>query len=103
VGDFLVLGMSPFAGTLEADSGMLYVSDSAAGHVIPISIDARQIGRPITVGQAPRTCSLTPGGDILLAVDTASNDLAVIRVKTSSLITLIPVGSHPRDLAIKMF
>jgi YVTN family beta-propeller protein len=40
---------------------------------------------------------------MLLVVDTASNDLAVIRVKTSSLITLIPVGSHPRDLAIKMF
>jgi YVTN family beta-propeller protein len=55
------------------------------------------------VGQAPRTCVLTPGGDILLAVDTASNDLAVIRAKTGSLITLIPVGSAPRDLAVDLF
>jgi YVTN family beta-propeller protein len=55
------------------------------------------------VGSAPRTSRLTPGGDILLVVDTASNDLAVIRPKTANLITLIPVGSKPRDLAIKVF
>jgi hypothetical protein len=29
--------------------------------------------------------------------------LAVIRAKTSSLITLIPVGARPRDIAIKVF
>jgi YVTN family beta-propeller protein len=63
----------------------------------------RQVLRPITVGSAPRTSRLTPGGDILLVVDTASNDLAVIRPKTANLITLIPVGSKPRDLAIKVF
>jgi len=32
-----------------------------------------------------------------------SNDLPVIRVWTQSLITLIPVGSRPRSLAIKLF
>jgi len=26
-----------------------------------------------------------------------------VRAKTSGLITLIPTGSHPRDLAIKVF
>jgi len=36
-------------------------------------------------------------------VDAASNDLAAIRVKTSSLMTLIPVGGRPRDLAVKAF
>jgi YVTN family beta-propeller protein len=103
VGDFLLLGMSPAAGTFSAPDQKLYVSDSAAGRVIPIAIDVRQAGRPIPVGQNPRTCLLTPGGDILLVVDTTSNDLAVIRAKTSSLITLIPVGARPRDIAIKVF
>jgi YVTN family beta-propeller protein len=46
---------------------------------------------------------LTPGGDMLLVVDATSGDLAVIRAKTGSLITLIPIGSHPRDLAVKLF
>jgi hypothetical protein len=46
-------------------------------------------------------------------VDTASNDLAVIRTRIAqpssalgppqSPITLIPVGPHPRDLAVKIF
>jgi YVTN family beta-propeller protein len=103
VSDFLLLGMSPAAGTFSAADQRLYVSDSAGGHVIPIAIDVRQAGRPIQVGQNPRTCLLTPGGDILLVVDTTSNDLAVIRTKTSALITLIPVGARPRDIAVKVF
>ena len=39
VGDFLLLGMSPGAATLTADSQTLYVSDSAAGHIVPVSIN----------------------------------------------------------------
>jgi DNA-binding beta-propeller fold protein YncE len=103
VGDFLLLGMSPSAGTLSTDSQTLYISDSATGHVVPVAIAGRQTAPAILVGQAPLTCRLTPGDDILLVVDTASSDLAVIRAKTFSLITLIPVGSRPRDLAIKYF
>jgi len=57
----------------------------------------------ISVGQNPITCLLSPGGDVLLVADAASNDLAAIRVRTSSLMTLIPVGSRPRDLAVKSF
>ena len=103
IGDFLMLGSSPSSGTLKSDTETLYVSDSTAGHVVPVAMATRQVLRPITVGSAPRTSRLTPGGDILLVVDTASNDLAVIRPKTANLITLIPVGSQPRDLAIKVF
>jgi YVTN family beta-propeller protein len=95
--------MSPSSGTFSNPDQRLYVSDSAAGRVIPIAIDIRQAGRPISVGQNPRTCMLTPGGDILLVVDAASNDLAVIRAKTSALITLIPVGGRPRDVVVKVF
>ncbi|MGH9725245.1 MAG: YncE family protein, partial [Candidatus Acidiferrales bacterium] len=81
----------------------LYLCDSASGHIVPVLIQIRQVERPILVGQSPRTCMLTPGGDILLAVDSASNDLAVIRAETGSLITLIPLGAGPRDLAVKVF
>ena len=93
--------MSPTAGSMTPDAQILYISDSAAGHIVPVAIDLRAKRSADPVGQIPRTCMLTPGGDMLLAVDTASNDLAVIRAKTGGLITLIPVGSHPRDLAVK--
>jgi YVTN family beta-propeller protein len=46
---------------------------------------------------------LTPGSDLLLVVDTQSNDLAVVRRDTGGLITLIPVGQRPRDIAVKEF
>jgi YVTN family beta-propeller protein len=103
VGDFRFLGMSPMAGALSADGATLYATDSAAGHVVPVAIGNRQVAHPITVGQSPVAAELTPGGDILAVVDTSSDDLAVIRTKTSSLITLIPTGPQPRSLAIKVF
>jgi YVTN family beta-propeller protein len=46
---------------------------------------------------------MTPGGDLLLVVNEDSDDLAVIRPRTASLLTLVPVGSHPTDLAVKVF
>jgi len=55
------------------------------------------------VGQTPRDCITTPGGDLLLVVNSGSNDLAVIRPKTSALITLEPVGAQPREVAVKVF
>ena len=76
---------------------------SAAGRVVPVAINQRRVAVPIPAGQAPRACQMTPGGDMLVAVDTASDEIAVVRAKTSSLITLVPTGSRPRDLAIKVF
>lgn len=101
--DFIPLGMSPAAETLDPTTQTLYVSDSATGNVTPVAIDARRRGVPISAGQSPHAALLTPGGDMLVVVDPSSDELAVIRARTSSLITLIPTGSHPRDVAIKMF
>jgi DNA-binding beta-propeller fold protein YncE len=97
------LGMSPAAAVLTADASTLYVSDPAAGHVVPVAINIRQVAHPISVGQDPHTGQMTPGDDILVVVDTASDELAIVRAKTSGLITLIPTGAQPHDLAIKVF
>ncbi|MGC2333741.1 MAG: hypothetical protein WA581_19990, partial [Candidatus Acidiferrales bacterium] len=77
----------------------------AAGRIVPVAIGVRQAGKSISVGQGPQTCELTPGGDMLLVVDTQSDDLGVIRANepTPSLVTLVSTGSHPRDLAVKLF
>jgi hypothetical protein len=40
---------------------------------------------------------------MLLAVNESSGDLAVLRLRTDSLITLIPVGNTPQRLAVKLF
>jgi YVTN family beta-propeller protein len=48
-------------------------------------------------------CRLDPGEDLLLVVNEDSNDLAVVRVRTQSLLTMIHVGQRPRDIAVKVF
>jgi YVTN family beta-propeller protein len=114
VGDYMVLGSAPTRGLLSADGNTLYVSDSAAGHVIPVDITNRRVIRdpgtgkefPITAGQSPGVMRFDPdepNENLLLVVNQGSGDVAVIRVRTNSLLTMIPVGDKPQDLAVKLF
>src|SRR6266446_9991994 len=109
VGDYMVLGSAPTRGVLSSDASLLYVSDTAADRVTPVDIFNRRIvrdpgkGFPIPAGDAPGALRFDPAENLLLVVSEGSGDLAVIRVRTNFLLTMIPVGSHPRDLAVKLF
>ena len=111
VGDYMVLGSAPTRGVLSSDASLLYVSDTAAGRIIPVDIANRRIirepgkGFPIPAGDAPTALRFDPESPetLLLAVSQGSGDLAVIRVRTNFLVTMIPVGEHPQDLAVKLF
>jgi YVTN family beta-propeller protein len=109
VGDYLVLGSAPTRGVLSSDGSLLYVSDTAAGRVTPVDMPNRRIirdpgkGFPVPAGDAPAALSFDPAENLLLVVSQGSNDLAVIRVRTNFLLTMIPVGDHPQDLAVKLF
>jgi YVTN family beta-propeller protein len=109
VGDYMVLGSAPTRGVLSADANRLYVSDTAAGRVTPVDIYNRRIvrdpgqGFPVPAGDAPVALRFDPEENLLLVVSQGSGDLAVIRVRTNFLLTMIPVGNHPQDLAVKLF
>ena len=109
VGDYMVLGSAPTRGALSADASLLYVSDTAAGRVTPVDIFNRRIvrdpgkGFPVPAGDAPAALRFDPDENLLLVVNQGSGDLAVIRVRTNFLVTMIPVGDHPQDLAVKLF
>jgi YVTN family beta-propeller protein len=109
VGDYMVLGSAPTRGVLSEDGSLLYVSDTAAGRVTPVDIFNRRIvrdpgkGFPVPAGDAPATLRFDPAENLLLVVSAGSGDLAVIRVRTNFLLTMIPVGDHPQDLAVKLF
>lgn len=108
MGDTLLLGFAPVSGILAPEAAEMYVADRAAGRVIPLDILNRRLAKPITAGASPsamRFSPTDPGAQppMLLVVDESSDDLAVIRTRTDSLITLIPVGSHPQRLAVKTF
>jgi YVTN family beta-propeller protein len=109
VGDTMVLGSAPTRGVLSEDGTLLYVSDTATGLVTPVDILNRRIvrdpgkGFPIPAGDSPAALRFDPAENLLLVVSAGSGDLAVIRVRTNFLLTMIPVGDHPRDLAVKLF
>jgi YVTN family beta-propeller protein len=110
VGDYMELGSAPTRGILSADASLLYVSDTGGGHVIPIDIVNRRMIRDasgrvqvIPAGQSPGTLRFDPGENLILVVDQGSGDLGVIRVRTNSTLTMIPVGDRPQDLAVKLF
>jgi len=114
VGDYMVLGSAPTRGVLSADGNTLYVSDGAAGHIIPVDIANRRVIRdpgtgkefPITAGQSPGVLRFDPdepNENLLIVVNEGSGDVAIIRVRTNSLLTMIPVGDKPQDLAVKLF
>ena len=110
VGDYLLLGSAPTHGVLFPDTGALFVSDSAAGRVTPVDINNRRVSRPISAGNAPSVLRFDSQDarrkpSLLLVVDQASGDLAVIGLRSESpnLITMIPVGERPQELAVKLF
>jgi YVTN family beta-propeller protein len=109
VGDYMVLGSTPTRGVLSSDASLLYVSDTAGGRVTPVDIFNRRIirdpgkGFPVPAGDSPTALRFDPAENLLLVVSQGSGDLAVIRVRTNFLLTMIPVGDHPQDLAVKLF
>ncbi len=109
VGDYMVLGSAPTRGVLSNDGSLLYVSDTAADRVTPVDILNRRIirdpgkGFPVPAGDAPAALRFDPNENLLLVVSQGTGDLAVIRVRTNFLVTMIPVGDHPRELAVKLF
>src|SRR5437016_7790158 len=114
-GDTMVLGSAPTRGVLSADGTLLYVSDTEADRVTPVDIINRRIirgpltenqpekGFPIPAGDAPGALRFDPSEALLLVVSQGSGDLAVIRVRTNLLVTMIPVGDRPQELAVKLY
>ena len=108
MGDYMLLGSAPTSAIIDSDGTAMYVADRAASRVVPVDIYNRRVSKPISVGAAPSAMRFSPTDPgakppMLLVVDESSDDLAVIRTRTDSLLTLIPVGSEPQRLAVKTF
>jgi YVTN family beta-propeller protein len=109
LGDTMILGSAPTYAIINFDISEMYVADHAASRVVTVDINNRRIlGHPIPVGASPSFMRFSPTdlgavSPMLLVVDESSDDVAVIRTRTDSLITLVPVGPNPERLAVKTF
>ncbi len=110
VGDYVVLGSTPTHAVMFPDGNELFVTDTEAGRVTPVDMFNRRVSRPIPAGDSPGALRLEAAAvgenpSLLLVVNQGSGDLSVIRVRSDSdsLLTMIPVGYRPQELAVKLF
>jgi YVTN family beta-propeller protein len=100
-----LIGSTPGRGIFDESTSELYVSDSAANGVVPVDVQYRTTSLPISVGQGPGSLAMDPSSphNLLIVADENSNDLAIVRVRTKSLITMVHVGNSPRDIAVLVY
>jgi len=109
VGDYVELGAAPTRGVILPDSGQMYISDAENNMIAAVDMNYRRLIRPtVPAGQVPGALRFDPGDKarLLLVVSQASGDLSIIRItsdRPSGLLTMIPVGDQPRELAVKLF
>ena len=99
-----LMGSHPVHGLVSADNSLLFVSNFRSQDISVYSIDdGKRIGLPIHVGDGPDGMVFSARGNLLLAVDARSGDVAAIRTSTRSLFTLLPAGRQPNAIAVKAF
>jgi len=104
VGGAYLMGSNPVRGIVNEDNSLLYESNFRSQEISVYAIDdGRRIGPSIHVGDGPDALAFSAGGNLLLAVDARSGDVAVVRTSTRSLFTLLPTGRQPNGIAVKAF
>ena len=103
VGGAYLIGTHPVRGIIAPDDSTLYVSDFDAGSLGIFSIDDGHLVGTARTGEGPDALAFSNDSDLLFALDAHSGDVAVIRTSTHSLLTLLPAGTQPNQIAIKAF
>lgn len=92
-------GADPVAAVFSRDSRWLYIANAGDGTVTRVDVGSRQ--EFVThVGMRPQALALTPDERFLAVVDSEGDRLSVMRAATGDLMTAIPVGAGPVDVAI---
>jgi DNA-binding beta-propeller fold protein YncE len=103
VGGAYMIGDDPVRGLVSRDNALLYVANLRSQYVTVYSIeDGKRVGS-VRVGDGPSALSFSANSYLLLAVDSRSDDVAVVRTPTLSLFTLLPTGRDPNAIVDKAF
>jgi len=111
VGGSYLIGEKPSRGVVSADNARLYVSNFGSNSVAVYDIDLGKVIATVPVGSRPDALALAQSQNYLLVLDSQSGDVTVIqkrkptKLETSeySLLTMIPVGVQPNNIAVKAF
>jgi len=109
VGGTYFIGSKPSYGLVSADNTTLWISNFGSDTITAYAIDDGKINSVVRTGMAPTALAFTSAGHLLLATDSRSGDVSVIRTQAHdqytgrSLFTLLPAGPQPGAIAVKSF
>jgi YVTN family beta-propeller protein len=105
-----LIGRNPVSGVVTDDNSLLYVANFGSDSIAVYDINNGRVTASVPVGAKPDAMALTPNQSYLLVCDTAAGEVAVVRTRIASggtvppvLLTMIPVGREPRQIAVKNF
>jgi len=105
VGGTYTIGSRPLRGVVSQDNGTLWVSNSGADSIGIYSIDDGKLAGSVHTGSVPGALAFSADDHLLLAADTHSGDIALVRTQGSAgpaLFTLLPAGASPNAIVTKV-
>ena len=105
VGGTYTIGRRPVRGIVSQDNSTLWVSNSGADSLGIYSIDDGKIEGSAHTGSGPDALAFSADEHLLLAADTHSGDVSVIRTQGRdgpALFTLLPAGVSPSAIVTKV-
>jgi YVTN family beta-propeller protein len=101
-----VVGARPSRAAISKDDSSLWVTDFGADSVTMYSIDDGRTEASVRTGSRPDALAFSADEHVLLTTDAGSADVSVIRTQSRNgpaLVTLLPAGRQPNDIAVKAF
>ena len=97
--------MQPSRAVVSRDNTTLWISNFGSDSISLYSIDDGRIVAGVRTGSHPDALALSEDEHLLLAVDSGSADVAVIRTGNGNptLFTLLPAGPQPNDIVTIAF
>ncbi len=106
VGGTYVIGSKPSRAIISRDNSSLWVSNFGADSASLYSIDDGKLMSGLRTGNSPDALAFSADEHLLLVANAGTGDVAVIRTLSKdgpALVTMLPAGRHPNDIAIKAF
>ncbi len=106
VGGTYTIASRPAHAVVSADNGTLWIANFAADSVSFYSIDDGRLVGNVRTGSAPDALAFSADEHLLLAADSRSGDVAIIRTVGRGgpgLFTILPAGAHPNSIVVKAF
>jgi YVTN family beta-propeller protein len=104
VGSTYAIGNRPAHGVVSGDNGALWVSNLGGEAISLYSIDDGKFLSSLRTGVSPDALAFSADEHLLLAADTRSGDVAVIRTTGRlgpTLFTILPAGGSPAAIVVK--